>query len=387
MTQMVLPPTSQRAPTDKPFVDQIVEIVPFQAKDSIKLSVRIVREHLVTPTKSGKMPTDSQVFKFIMLCRARALNPWEGDAFLVGYDGKDDKTPPSFSLITAHQAFLKRAEVHQEYDGMRSGVIVSRGGEVDAEGRIIQLGEVIDLEGDFFLDTDFLLGGWATVYFKNRKIPKVARLKLSTFNTGYSRWQKDPAGMICKCAEADALRSSFPTTLAGMYLEQELAPEPRVVNEPPAPPVGRQRATKSNGHQAPALPPMRAEEIIPAPPVREPLAAEQLANEGDSDRRASAAETQPAEPEQAPENPEADTPTPGPTVEQQAALADLVELLGQKIDAARLGSEFNTVWDEVTHARKQLGEGYHDALMQKWKAAHKAIIGTEPAAGPKKGKK
>merc|ERR1711991_914366 len=62
---------------------------------------------------------------FLMLCRARKLNPFEGDAYLVGYDSKDGA---KFSLITSHQALLKRAELCQQFDGMESGLILDWNG-------------------------------------------------------------------------------------------------------------------------------------------------------------------------------------------------------------------------------------------------------------------
>jgi phage recombination protein Bet len=188
-------------------LDKAIEYVPFLSEQSIMLTPRMVIRFMCKPTKSGKRATMEQALHFCMLCKARGLNPWEGDAYIVGYDTKDG---PEFSLITAHQAFLKRAEVHPEYDGMQSGVIVQRGDDVREE------------EGDFFLDGDMLLGGWARVLFKTRSTPVYKRLKLSTFNKGFGRWNVDPAGMIVKCAEADGLRSAFPNSLGGMYLEDEM---------------------------------------------------------------------------------------------------------------------------------------------------------------------
>lgn len=188
-------------------LDQHVEYVPFLAKDPIKLSPRIVISWLAKPTKSGQTCTPQQALRFVMLCKARGLNPWEGDAYLVGYDTKDG---PEFNLITAHQAFLKRAEVHPEYDGMESGVIIKRGDMV------------IEEQGDFCLPTDILMGGWARVFFKTRKHPMYKRLALAAFQKSYGVWQNNSAGMIVKCAEADALRSSFPNSLGGMYLDTEM---------------------------------------------------------------------------------------------------------------------------------------------------------------------
>jgi phage recombination protein Bet len=199
--------------------EALVEYVPFGGKQAIKLSVAIVRRDLVKPTKNGVMPSDSDCMKFLMLCRARELNPWEGDAYLVGYDGKNGA---EFSLITAHQAFGKRAEVNPKFDGMESGVIVEAE-EMGNDG--IMRKTIMDREGDFLFPKDVLLGGWATVYVKDRKIPTRRRLNLAPFCKDFAPlWKSNPAGMICKCAEVDALRATFPTVLGGLFLEAERMP-------------------------------------------------------------------------------------------------------------------------------------------------------------------
>lgn len=185
-----------------------ISFVPFGSQQSIKLSITIIKHYVCIPTKSGKLCSDRDAVRFMMLCRSRGLNPFEGDCFLQGYDGKNG---PEFSLITAHQAFLKRSELHPEFDGMESGVIVK-----DADGK------VVDREGDFTLEDDTLIGAWATVHFKTRKFPLKERLRLSTFNKGYGRWEIDAAGMIVKCAQSSALRTAFPTQLGGMYLRDEI---------------------------------------------------------------------------------------------------------------------------------------------------------------------
>ncbi len=197
-----------------PLKDKLVEYVPFQERDPIKLSVDIVRNYIATPTKKGVLPTDAQCMRFVMLCKARQLNPFAGDAYLVGYDGQNG---PEFSLITAHQSLLKRAEVHPEYDGMESGVMVRRK-VVDEKGE--ERSVTMDLEGDYFETGDEILGGWACVHFRTRRHPMRERVRLSTYNSGYSRWKADPGGMIVKVAEASCLRRAFPTVLGGMFLTE-----------------------------------------------------------------------------------------------------------------------------------------------------------------------
>jgi phage recombination protein Bet len=208
--------TTSETKTPAPAADKenkeqrLIEFVPFGTKDKISLSIAIVKRLIAVKTKTGKTCSDEDAFKFMLMCQARKLNPFEGDAYLIGYDSQSG---PSFSLITAHQAFLKRAEVHNEFDGMESGTIVLRNGEV------------IDLVGDWHMPNDNVLGGWATVFFKNRAHPMKKRLRLARFNKGFGIWRDDPAGMIVKCAEADALRSSFPTMLGGMFISEELPVE------------------------------------------------------------------------------------------------------------------------------------------------------------------
>ena len=190
-------------------IEKSVEYQAFGSNEKVKLSIAMVKQWLVKPTRQGKLPSDGDVMRFIMLCKARQLNPWEGDAFLVGYDGQGG---PEFNLITAHQAFLKRAEAHPAYDGMRSGVIVENAN-----------GEILELEGDFVGKSRTLVGGWCDVYRKDQKYPKKARLKLETFDKQRSLWKTNAAGMIVKCSEADAMRGAFPNTLGGLYNDAEVS--------------------------------------------------------------------------------------------------------------------------------------------------------------------
>lgn len=188
----------------------ITEYVPFGQSDKIKLSVRIVQNLLCKPTKKGAVCTPNDALKFIAKCQAKRLNPFEDDAFLVGYD--DYKTGgASFSQITAHQAFLKRAEASENFDGMESGIIIDNGDGTNTER-----------EGDFFMEPEKVVGGWAKVYLKNRSKPFYRRARLARYMKSTPFWEDDKAGMIVKCAESDALRSAFPTVLGGLYLQQEM---------------------------------------------------------------------------------------------------------------------------------------------------------------------
>lgn len=172
--------------------------------------------------------------RFMMLCRARRLNPFEGDAHLVGYDGKYG---PEFSLITAHQAFLKRAEAQPSFRGLDSGVIVSPGWPCKAcDGGFRQVGDDVqrckfchgsgtidEVQGDCVPPEQTLVGGWAHLERDGWSIPVHRRLSLKAYKPSYSNkfWDDNPAGQIVKCSEADVLRSTYPTLLGGLKNEQE----------------------------------------------------------------------------------------------------------------------------------------------------------------------
>ena len=187
--------------------ERAMEYIPFGSQDKIKLTIEIIKNTIAIPTKSGKMPQDRDIVKFMMMCQAQRLNPFAGDSYLTGYDSKDG---PKFSLITAHQALLKRAEVSADFKGMLSGIILQE-----------EEGKLTEREGDFHLPEEKVVGGWAKVFHAKRDHPFYRRIRMDRFNNGYAQWGVDAAGMICKCAEADALRSAFPTMLGGLYISEE----------------------------------------------------------------------------------------------------------------------------------------------------------------------
>jgi hypothetical protein len=155
-----------------------VSYVPFGEQDDIKLTVPIVQQLLCERTKSGKVCSDNDAKKFIVMCRAMRLNPFEKDAFIAGYDTKqyDGTYAPKFSQIVAHQAYLKRAEASPHFNGMDSGIIL-RDGE----------GQLIERETDFVLpeETKLVVGGWAKVYRGDRQNPTYRRCSVAARRPDY----------------------------------------------------------------------------------------------------------------------------------------------------------------------------------------------------------
>ena len=203
-----------------------VKFTPFGESREIELNGAAVLQFLAARTKSGAQPTADVIVKFMKLCEARGLDPWQGDAYLLGYDGKEG---PQWSVITAVGALYKRAEASPDYDGIESGVIVQRGGEI------------IERQGDAIYPGDKLIGGWAKLYRKNLSRPVYDALNLGPYDKGRSQWEKDKAGMIVKCAEASVLRKAFPSLLAGLYCKDE---EGAIAGD--AKPQSEQRAYKES---------------------------------------------------------------------------------------------------------------------------------------------
>ena len=189
--------------------------------DAITITSEDVRMH-ICPQADAK-----EVAYFMELCRAQRLNPFLNEAYLVKFQGKPAQ------IMVAHKALVKRAEAHPEYDGMEHGVVVMRNGEIHHEQR-----------GAFYPDAgETLLGAWAKVYRKDRRMPVYAERSFKSMNKNQANWKTMPDVMIDKCAQAAALREAFPDELRGMYAQEEMGaadiPAQNVqVSEPPQAPTG-----------------------------------------------------------------------------------------------------------------------------------------------------
>lgn len=186
------------------------EIIQYKddAGEMVRFTPQEIKERLC-PTA-----TDSELALCIELCNRRHLNPFTKEVYLVKYG-----SAPA-SIITSYQVFNRRACRNENYNGIKSGVVVMRGREiVKKRGSAVykQVGEQ-------------LIGGWAEVQFRDGKEPAYAELALSDYSTGKSNWAKMPGVMIEKCAKAAAWRLAFPDDFSGMYTAEEMdqaQPQPR----------------------------------------------------------------------------------------------------------------------------------------------------------------
>ena len=170
------------------------DIVTYEvAGQEVKLSYRIVRKYL---TKGNADVTDQELVQFISVCKFNKLNPFLNEAYLIKF--KSARGDGNAQMIVSKEALFKRAEACEQYDGIEAGIIVLRGDNV------------VELEGCFRQAKDVLLGGWAKVYRKDRRVPTVSKVNLSEYDKGNSIWNEKKATMISKIAKVQALREAFP---------------------------------------------------------------------------------------------------------------------------------------------------------------------------------
>lgn len=168
--------------------------------EEIKLTGSIVKNYL---TRGNEDVSDQEVVMFINLCKYQKLNPFLNEAYLVKFKGSPAQ------IVVGKEAYMKKAERNEDYEGFKAGLIVQRNNEV------------VEIEGSFAMKTDTVLGGWAQVYKKNRKYPYVAKVNLDEYNKGQSTWSQKPKTMIRKTAIVQALREAFPEDLGALYTEEE----------------------------------------------------------------------------------------------------------------------------------------------------------------------
>jgi phage recombination protein Bet len=166
----------------------------------VKLDPETVVQFLV---RGNEQVTKQEIVMFTNLCKYQKLNPFLNEAYLVKFKGAPAQ------IITSKEAFMKRAEANESYGGLEAGIIVERNGEI------------VDIEGAIKLSTDKLIGGWATVFRNDRKVPIKVRISLEEFSKGQAMWNKMPLNMIRKSAIVNAMREAFPGNLGNMYTEEE----------------------------------------------------------------------------------------------------------------------------------------------------------------------
>ncbi|MEE1493684.1 MAG: phage recombination protein Bet [Anaerostipes hadrus] len=179
------------------------------AGHKIELTPEIIKNYMISGNK--ERVTMEEVIMFMNLCKHSGLNPWVKEAYCIKY-GNEPAT-----MVVGKEAYMKRAEQNEFYDGFEAGIIV-----VDSRD-----GEVIHRSGSFRLPTEEVIGGWAKVWRKDKAHAYEAEVAFDEYagrkkdGTLNSQWKSRPATMIRKVALVQALREAFPSTFGGMYIAEE----------------------------------------------------------------------------------------------------------------------------------------------------------------------
>jgi len=182
-------------------------VVKFEVDGSeVKLSPKIVAEYLT----NGQQITMPEFKMFTELCKARKLNPFLKEAYIIKY-GNSPAT-----IVVGKDAILKRAIKHKEFNGREQGIIVKT-----------KEGKIEERKGSFYTKDEEVVGGWAKVYRKGWEHPTYITVSLQEAiqtkkdGTPNSNWATKPATMIEKVALVRALRETFVEDLGGIFDEDE----------------------------------------------------------------------------------------------------------------------------------------------------------------------
>lgn len=169
------------------------------------LNVETVKNYLV---RGNGDITDQETLMFIELCKAQHLNPFINEAYLIKFGSQPAQ------IVTGKDVFVKRANRNEHFEGMRSGIIVERDGNL------------VEIEGSVKLKKDILIGGWCEVHRNDRKFPIKSSVALEEYSKSQSTWKTMPMVMLKKCAMVTALREAFPEDLQGLYDSCEIKEVP-----------------------------------------------------------------------------------------------------------------------------------------------------------------
>lgn len=186
------------------------------AGKDVELSIALTQAYFCPQASAA------EAYVFNNWCAHVGLDPWKREAYLVKYGNNPAQ------MLTAKDAFTKRAEANPRYQGSKAGVVVINN-DGEKENRV----------GEIVLDGEQLVGGWADVYVKDYVTPisiEVGFKERCQYRDGkpQAKWATSPGLMIRKCALVAALREAFPADVGSMYIPDEMGYEE---DDSPKPPI------------------------------------------------------------------------------------------------------------------------------------------------------
>lgn len=186
-------------------------LAPTNRKSGFFFTERQIEAMKVTVAKGA---SQAEFEMFIYLATKYKLDPFLKEIFFIPGNMK--------TILTSRDGYLKIAQNHKDFEGIRSMAVRAND---DFE---------IDLENDTVKhkfgkgERGPIIGAWAIVYRKNRR-PVIAFADLSEYQGNTGPWKKYTSAMICKCAEAFALKRQF--AINGLVTKEEMDVEaPEIVD-------------------------------------------------------------------------------------------------------------------------------------------------------------
>lgn len=189
----------------------------YQTKDGkeITLTIDDIKRFLIrgNPEKA----TIQELVFFAGVCRARGMDPYAGDCYLIKYS--DDPA----AIVTARSYFESRAKAQRDCQGWKAGIVV-----ITDEGE----GEEVYRTGALPRPGDVLIGGWFKGDSSKWEYPLEIEVSLPMYikktKQGHITkfWAPEKqAHMIRKVALVQGLRELWPNEFASLYAPEEMGPE------------------------------------------------------------------------------------------------------------------------------------------------------------------
>lgn len=181
-----------------------------QAGDVLRLNLNIVRQYLVTGKKH--LVTDQELVFFMHTCRARKLNPFIKECYLIKYTQNDPA-----AVIVSVDYLRKNARKAKDCLGWQVGVVIKENDKLTFR------------EGSIVLPDEELVGGWAQAKPANWpqpffwSVPLHPYIRRKADGTVTRFWQSEKqAEMISKVAEAQLLRRLWGEETSALLTLEEL---------------------------------------------------------------------------------------------------------------------------------------------------------------------
>lgn len=162
-----------------------------------------IREKIETIRQTvAKDANDAQLEMFLTLAERYQLDPFLREIWF----SKD------IGIITGRDGYLKVAHRDPNFDGIVSAAV--------CDGDVFKLNPVVpEVHHEFGSKRGAVIGAYAVVFHKRRR-PVVAYAPFAEYQKASTIWQKYRSAMICKVAEALALKRQF--GISGLVTEEEV---------------------------------------------------------------------------------------------------------------------------------------------------------------------